>query len=146
MIAKYGEQDGGVRFPLEAWLALSMIHDIRAIQENARTKGETTWFALRLEVELALAGFVLPGLSLDYAGDGLVLTPRIEVSSPQIALIPSFWAGVGLPLRLDTDPDPGVRLMVGVALGPVGGLVSFDLRPGDDGLDHELTALFRVSL
>lgn len=33
LIAKYGEQDGGVRFPLEAWLALSMIHDIRAIQE-----------------------------------------------------------------------------------------------------------------
>jgi hypothetical protein len=33
LIAKYGEQDGGVRFPLEAWLALSMIYDIRAIQE-----------------------------------------------------------------------------------------------------------------
>ena len=33
LIAKYGEEDGGVRFPLESWLALSMIHDIRAIQE-----------------------------------------------------------------------------------------------------------------
>lgn len=33
LIAKYGEQDGGVRFPLEAWLALSLIHDIRAMQE-----------------------------------------------------------------------------------------------------------------
>ena len=33
LIARYGEQDGGVRFPLEAGLALSMIHDIRAIQE-----------------------------------------------------------------------------------------------------------------
>jgi hypothetical protein len=33
LIAKYGEQDGGVRFPLEAWLALSLIYDIRAIQE-----------------------------------------------------------------------------------------------------------------
>lgn len=33
LIDKYGEQDGGVRFPLEAWLALSMIYDIRAIQE-----------------------------------------------------------------------------------------------------------------
>ena len=33
LIAKYGEQDGGVRFPLESWLALSMIYDIRAIQE-----------------------------------------------------------------------------------------------------------------
>ncbi len=33
LIAKYGEQDDGVRFPLEDWLALSMIYDIRAIQE-----------------------------------------------------------------------------------------------------------------
>lgn len=33
LIAKYGERDGGVRFPLEVWLALSMIDDIRAIQE-----------------------------------------------------------------------------------------------------------------
>lgn len=33
LIEKYGEQDGGVRFPLEAWLALSMIYDIRAIHE-----------------------------------------------------------------------------------------------------------------
>ncbi len=33
LIEKYGEQDGGVRFPLESWLALSMIYDIRAIQE-----------------------------------------------------------------------------------------------------------------
>ncbi len=33
LIAKYGEQDEGVRFPLEAWLALSMIFDIRAIQD-----------------------------------------------------------------------------------------------------------------
>lgn len=33
LIAKYGEQNGGVRFPLESWLALSMIYDIRAIHE-----------------------------------------------------------------------------------------------------------------
>lgn len=33
LIDKYGEQDGGVRFPLESWLALAMIFDIRAIQE-----------------------------------------------------------------------------------------------------------------
>lgn len=33
LIEKYGEQDGGVRFPLESWLALSMIFDIRAIHE-----------------------------------------------------------------------------------------------------------------
>lgn len=33
LIEKYGEQEGGVRFPLESWLALAMIFDIQAIQE-----------------------------------------------------------------------------------------------------------------
>jgi hypothetical protein len=33
LIEKYGEEDGGVRFPREAWLALSLINDIRAINE-----------------------------------------------------------------------------------------------------------------
>jgi hypothetical protein len=33
LIQKYGEEDGGVRFPRESWLALSLIYDIRAINE-----------------------------------------------------------------------------------------------------------------
>jgi len=28
LIAKYGEEDGGIRFPLEEWMALAMVHDI----------------------------------------------------------------------------------------------------------------------
>ncbi|MGD2083836.1 MAG: BLUF domain-containing protein [Chromatiales bacterium] len=31
LIEKYGEEEGGVRFPLEDWLALSMINDIRMV-------------------------------------------------------------------------------------------------------------------
>jgi hypothetical protein len=34
LIAKYGEEDGGVRFPREAWLALSLIHDVRAVTDD----------------------------------------------------------------------------------------------------------------
>ena len=33
LIRKYGEEEGGVRFPLESWLALAMIFDIRAIED-----------------------------------------------------------------------------------------------------------------
>ena len=33
LIQKYGEEDGGVRFPRESWLALSLIYDIRVINE-----------------------------------------------------------------------------------------------------------------
>ena len=34
LIAKYGEEDGGVRFPREAWLALALIHDVRAVTDD----------------------------------------------------------------------------------------------------------------
>ena len=30
---KYGEEEGGIRFPLEEWQALAMINDIRMIRE-----------------------------------------------------------------------------------------------------------------
>ncbi|MEH6515201.1 MAG: BLUF domain-containing protein [Halioglobus sp.] len=30
---KYGEEDGGIRFPLEEWQALAMINDIKMIRE-----------------------------------------------------------------------------------------------------------------
>jgi Sensors of blue-light using FAD len=33
LIEKYGNEQGGVRFPREAWRALAMVFDIRAIQE-----------------------------------------------------------------------------------------------------------------
>lgn len=33
LIEKYGEEEGGVKFPLESWLALAMIFDIHAIEQ-----------------------------------------------------------------------------------------------------------------
>jgi Sensors of blue-light using FAD len=33
MIAKYGADEGGIRFPLEEWQALAMIHDIKMMRE-----------------------------------------------------------------------------------------------------------------
>ena len=32
LIEKWGEEDGSVRFPVQAWQALALIHDIRASQ------------------------------------------------------------------------------------------------------------------
>ena len=33
MKAKYGEEEGGIRFPLEEWQALAMINDIKMIRD-----------------------------------------------------------------------------------------------------------------
>ena len=33
LIEKYGEEDGGLHFPLEGWMALAMIHDINMISD-----------------------------------------------------------------------------------------------------------------
>ena len=38
LVEKYGEEEGGVKFPLESWLALAMIFDIQAIQELPQWK------------------------------------------------------------------------------------------------------------
>jgi hypothetical protein len=33
LMEKYGEEDGGIRFPLEEWMALAMIHDIKMMRD-----------------------------------------------------------------------------------------------------------------
>ena len=33
LIEKYGEEEGGVRFPIEEWSALSLMHDIKVMSE-----------------------------------------------------------------------------------------------------------------
>lgn len=33
LVEKYGEEDGGIRFPLEEWAALSLINDIKLMRE-----------------------------------------------------------------------------------------------------------------
>jgi hypothetical protein len=33
LMEKYGEEDGGIHFPLEEWMALAMIHDIKMMRD-----------------------------------------------------------------------------------------------------------------
>lgn len=33
LINKYGEEEGGIRFPLEEWAALALINDLKMVRE-----------------------------------------------------------------------------------------------------------------
>ncbi|MCG8426439.1 MAG: BLUF domain-containing protein [Chromatiales bacterium] len=33
LIEKYGEEEGGIKFPLEEWMVLAMIHDIKMVHD-----------------------------------------------------------------------------------------------------------------
>lgn len=104
-------------------------------------------FRMRFEYEVGFAEFILPGLSIDGdVGRGWVLAPRVEVASPVILFIPSFSAGVGMPVHLGPDPDLGVRLIASAALGPVGVVATFDLYPQSEGLLFEPTVMLRLSM
>jgi hypothetical protein len=104
-------------------------------------------FRMRLEYEVALAEWILPGLSLDAdVARGWVLAPRIEIASPVILIIPSASIGVGMPIRLEPDPDIGIRFLVGVSLGPVGASASFDLYPSAHGTVFEPVVMLRISI
>lgn len=104
-------------------------------------------FRMRLEYEVALDEWILPGLAIDADTErGFVLVPRVELASPMILVIPSFSVGLGLPIRMRPDPDVGVRFIVGGQFGPIGLAATFDLYPLSDGLLFEPVVVFRLSL
>lgn len=104
-------------------------------------------FRMRLEYEVALDEWILPGLAIDADTErGFVLTPRVEFASPMILVIPSFSLGIGLPVRMRPDPDVGVRFIVGGQFGPIGLAATFDLYPLADGLLFEPAVVFRLSI
>lgn len=109
--------------------------------------GGGTSFRLRAELEYALFDWLLPGVALDAdTTHGFELTPRLEVASPIVLILPSLSVGVGLPIRLEPDPDVGVRFLLGASFGPLGLVGSFDLFPAPGGVAVESAVLIRMSL
>lgn len=105
-------------------------------------------FRMRFEYEAAVNDWILPGISLDAdTVSGWVLAPRVEIASPIALILPSFSVGIGLPIKLEPDPDAGVRFLVGGSFGPIGLIASFDLYPRSEGdLIFEPALLLRGSL
>ncbi len=101
---------------------------------------------MRLEYEVAIDEWILPGIALDYdLEDGFVLAPRVELATPMLLVIPSFAVGLGLPIRLEADPAVGVRASVGLNFLSLGFVATFDIYPGSDPR-VDSTLMFRFSL
>lgn len=95
--------------------------------------GRERGLALRLGWEVAAPGWLLWSVAVDTdAQDWLTLTPLVEASSPLVFILPQASLGLGAPVRLVPETEVGVRIQVGLALGPLGFAASFDLFPGHD--------------
>lgn len=77
---------------------------------------------LRAEYEGEVGGYYLPGVAVDFdAASGWQLTPRIEVSTPQVWGLPMLGLGVGAPFALDNGlHSQGLRLYGSLQLGVLG--------------------------
>ncbi len=108
-------------------------------------------FRARLGYEVAALDWLLHGLSLETDfSDQLFLTPFTEAaSSGLLGLIPSFGAGVGVPVRLLPQATAGIRLQLSIQWPVVGFVTLLDLFPGldtgDDGF-FQVTLLGQVGL
>ena len=114
------------------------------------TFGDAGGFRTRLGWELSAPDWLLYSASMDTNfSDTVVLTPAIEAAAPWVLIIPSFGAGVGMPVRVKPETEVGIRLQLSAAFGPVGFVTSFDMFPGvdSDRADaKQTTMLFLLSL
>ncbi len=107
-------------------------------------RGES--FRVRLEYEVAIDDFILPGFGLDAdTRTGWWFVPRVEIATPFLILLPSLSVGVGVPIELGPEPEVGLRLLAGMQYGPLGLVGSVDLFPGG-GRAAEGAVLFKLSL
>ncbi len=103
-------------------------------------------FRVRLEYEVAIDEWILPGVALDYDLEaGFVLAPRVEIATPMLLVIPSLSVGLGLPIRLEAAPEVGVRASIGLNFLSLGFIATFDIYPGTDAI-VDSTLMFRFSL
>ena len=77
---------------------------------------------------------VLASVGLEFGWPNqIVIAPVVTAATPMIMFMPSFGAGLGLPVRLGRDPRTGVRLQFDTMLGPFGLVASFDWYDGSRG-------------
>ncbi len=112
------------------------------------TTGDGAEFRLRLGVEAGALGWLLFGVTADTDFDDVgILTPQVEASTPTLLFLPlALSVGVGAPIRFGSETEAGVRFITGVHLLAIGFVATFDLYPGRDSDDLEVTLMARFTL
>ncbi|MFP2895412.1 hypothetical protein [Corallococcus sp. 4LFB] len=112
--------------------------------------GDGSRFMARLGYQLAAPESFLHSLSVETDfREEVVLTPLTQYATPQVAIIPSFGLGLGIPVQVLPEVRPGLRLLADLHFGPLGAALSWDhypaLREGTDSFSR-LILLFQVGL
>ena len=93
--------------------------------------GEGGGVRLRVGWEVAAPTWLLYELSADFDLDSrLVVSPTLKAASPQVYIIPSLAFGLGAPVRIRPELEPGVRAQVDVHFTALAFVASFELFPG----------------
>ncbi|MCY1044554.1 hypothetical protein OV208_24770 [Corallococcus sp. bb12-1] len=112
--------------------------------------GDESRFMARLGYQFATPESFLHSLSVETDfREQVVLTPLTQYATPQVAIIPSFGLGLGIPVQVLPEARPGLRLLADLHFGPLGAALSWDhypaLREGTDSFSR-LILLFQVAL
>lgn len=88
---------------------------------------------VRVGYDIGFHDYGIAGLDVDVDFDGIVvIAPRVELALPQITLLPSLAAGLGVPVRVtDGDTSVGGRLQLTATLY-ASFVTSIDRYPGED--------------
>ncbi|WP_338263276.1 hypothetical protein [Corallococcus caeni] len=112
--------------------------------------GDGSRFMARLGYQLAAPESFLHSLSVETDfREQVVLTPLTQYATPQVAIIPSFGLGLGIPVQVLPEVRPGLRLLADLHFGPLGAALSWDHHPAlKEGTDSfsRLILLFQVGL
>lgn len=91
-------------------------------------------FRARFGYEIAAPSWLIESLTVDTDFQRrVVVSPNIEAATPHITMIPilpSFSAGVGVPIQIIPKATVGARLQAGVQIWPVGFVTAIDIFPG----------------
>lgn len=97
-------------------------------------------FQMRFAYEVAAPQWLFYQVAVDSDfADRVTLAAVVEAVSPipYLPLLPSLYAGLGLPVQVLPDTRVGIRLQTGLGWGPISFVASLDFYPGLDTGDAE---------